>query len=171
MANHLLGLDPEKDVLLEIAVLVTDSQLEIVAEGPDIVIHQADSVLDSMGEWCRETHGRSGLTKAVRSSTINAASCQSIVLDFLRQHTPVGKCPLAGNSVGQDARFLNRYMPDLMAHLHYRIIDVSSVKELARRWYPDVVARAPPKSATHRALDDIKESIAELKFYRQSVFK
>jgi oligoribonuclease len=151
------GLDPDACKILEIATLVTDADLELVAEGPDIVVHQPDAVLDAMDEWCTTHHGESGLTAAVKASTTSLANAEA------------GVSPLCGNSIWQDRRFISRYMPDLDAFLHYRMIDVSTVKELTRRWYPD--AKAPPKGQSHRALDDIRESIAELKFYRENVFR
>ena len=128
-------------------------------------------VLDEMGEWCVNQHGLSGLTEKVRESKLSLADCEAQVLDFVQEWTPEGKCPLAGNSVGQDAKFLENYMPNLMAHLHYRIVDVSTVKELVRRWYSGEFSRKPPKKLTHRAMDDIRESIEELKYYRETVFK
>ena len=124
-----------------------------------------------MNEWCIEHHGKSGLTEKVRQSQLSVADCESQILDFLKDLTPPGVCPLAGNSVGEDKRFLTKYMPNLMKHLHYRIVDVSSVKELVRRWHPKEFEKKPKKKLTHRALDDIKESIEELKYYRTAVFK
>jgi oligoribonuclease len=168
---EMTGLDVEKDVLLEVAVLITDAHLNVVAEGPEIVLHHPDDVLSGMGAWCREHHGASGLTAAVRASRVGLESCEDRLLDFVSRHTPKGKCPLAGNSIGQDAKFLSKYMPRLMNQLHYRVVDVSTVKELCRRWYPLEMSAAPTKNMSHRALDDIKESIDELRFYRQNVFK
>ena len=168
---EMTGLDPDKDKLLEVAVIVTEGDLRAVAEGPSVVIHQPDSVLDSMGEWCTKHHSKSGLTKAVRESKISTAECEQQILNFLQDLVPKGKCPLAGNSVGQDARFLRREMPRLMDHLHYRIVDVSTVKEITKRWYPEEAAQVPKKALGHRALDDIRESIKELEFYRKKVFK
>lgn len=165
------GLDDTKDHILEAACLVTDENLNIVAEGPSIVIHQPSSILESMNEWCIKTHTESGLVEASRQSKIRLESAENEILDFVRQHTNPGECPLAGNSVGEDKRFLNRYMPKLVSHLHYRIVDVSTIKELCRRWYPETIRQVPTKALTHRALDDIKESIAELKFYRSTIFK
>lgn len=164
------GLDPETCQILEIAAIVTDGELEIIAEGPDLVVHQPEEVLAAMDEWCTRQHGASGLSAAVRASTVSLADAEQQVLGFIKAHCPAaGKSPLCGNSIGHDRRFLIKYMPGLVGHLSYRNIDVSSVKELVRRWYP--TASAPPKRETHRALDDIRESIEELRFYRKSVFK
>lgn len=163
------GLDPDTCEILEIATLITDGELELIAEGPDLVIHQPDPVLDRMDTWCTQQHGNSGLTAQVRASTISLAEAEARSLEFIRAHCPPGKSPLCGNSIGHDRRFLLRHMPRLAAYLHYRSVDVSSVKELARRWYPDL---APlHKGETHRALDDIRESIAELRHYRAHVFR
>jgi oligoribonuclease len=163
------GLNPDTCKILEIATLVTDEDLALVAEGPDIVVHQPDEVLDAMDEWCTTHHGESGLTAAVKASTISLAEAEAQTLTFLEAHTEAGTSPLCGNSIWQDRRFIARYMPKLDAFLHYRMIDVSTVKELSRRWYAD--AKAPAKGQSHRALDDIRESIAELQFYRENVFK
>jgi oligoribonuclease len=162
------GLDPERCAILEIATIVTDGALDVVAEGPDIVVHQPDAVLEAMDEWCTTHHGASGLTAAVRASTIDLAAAEALTLEFLREHVVPGKAPLAGNSVWQDRRFLTRYMPALDGFLHYRLVDVSTVKELCRRWYPAMAL--PSKEGSHRALDDIRESIAELRAYRRRVF-
>lgn len=163
------GLDPDACRILEIATLVTDGELELVAEGPEIIVHQPDEVLDAMDEWCTNHHGESGLTAGVKASTTSLAEAEARTLAFLEPLCKAGASPLCGNSIWQDRRFISRYMPELDAFLHYRMIDVSTVKELSRRWYPD--AKAPPKGQSHRALDDIRESIAELKFYRESIFK
>jgi len=163
------GLDPDACRIMEIATLVTDAELEIVAEGVDIVVHQPDAVLDAMDEWCTSHHGESGLTAAVKASKVSLAEAEAQTLAFLQPLCEAGTSPLCGNSIWQDRRFIARYMPKLDAFLHYRMIDVSTVKELTRRWYPD--AKAPAKGESHRALDDIRESIAELKFYREAVFK
>uniref|UniRef100_A0A663M339 RNA exonuclease 2 n=1 Tax=Athene cunicularia TaxID=194338 RepID=A0A663M339_ATHCN len=140
-------------------------------QGPNLIINQPDELLDSMSEWCKEHHGKSGLTKAVKESKISLQQAEYEFLSFVRQQTPPGLCPLAGNSVHADKKFLDKYMPQFMRHLHYRIIDVSTVKELCRRWYPEEYEFAPKKAASHRALDDIRESIKELQFYRDSIFK
>ncbi|MBL8601163.1 MAG: oligoribonuclease [Myxococcales bacterium] len=163
------GLDPEQCTILEIATLITDGELNVIAEGPELVIHQPDTVLDAMDVWNTEHHGRSGLTAAVRASTVTLADAEAATLAFVARHCGPRLAPLCGNSVWQDRRFLVRYMPQLEAHLHYRLIDVSTVKELSRRWYPSV--KAPPKREAHRALDDIRESIEELRFYRAQVFR
>lgn len=163
------GLDPDTCRILEIATLVTDHELEVIGEGPDLVVHQPDEVLDAMDEWCTKHHGESGLTEQVRRSNISLAQAEAQTLEFLRRHTKAGKSPLCGNSVWQDRRFISRYMPALDEFLHYRLIDVSTIKELTKRWYPSV--ELPTKKETHRALDDIQESIAELRFYRENVFR
>ena len=164
------GLDPERERVLEIAVLVTDGNLEVVAEGPDLVVHQPDEILRGMDEWNTEHHGASGLTERVREASLSEAEAEAKILGFLREHCEAGACPLAGNSVHQDRRFLRRYLPALDAFLHYRIVDVSTVKELARRWYPGVYASAPEKVEAHRAMADIHESLAELRWYRERIF-
>ncbi|KAK3521657.1 hypothetical protein QTP70_014698 [Hemibagrus guttatus] len=168
---EMTGLDIEKDEIIEMACIITDSALNIVAEGPNLIIKQPDELLDNMSDWCKEHHGKSGLTQAVRDSKISLQQAEYEFLSFIRQHTPPGQCPLAGNSVHADKRFLDKYMPQFMHHLHYRIIDVSTVKELCRRWFPEDYKHAPQKKASHRALGDIQESIKELTFYRETVFK
>ncbi len=170
MDLEMTGLDPERERIIEIAVLVTNANLEVVAEGPNLVIHQPDELLDAMDEWNTKHHGASGLTDRVRASTIAEAEAEAEVLAFVKQHCGPRQAPLAGNSIHQDRRFLYRYMKDLDAYLHYRLIDVSTVKELVRRWYPSVHRALPRKNETHRALDDIRESLAELKLYRSKVF-
>eukprot|EP00062_Callorhinchus_milii_P011270 gi/632957040/ref/XP_007894262.1/ PREDICTED: oligoribonuclease, mitochondrial [Callorhinchus milii] len=168
---EMTGLDIEKDKIIEMACIITDSDLNILAEGPHLIINQPDELLDSMSDWCREQHGKSGLTQAVRDSKMSLQQAEYEFLSFVRQQTPPGLCPLAGNSVHADKKFLDKFMPQLMRHLHYRIIDVSTLKELCRRWYPEEYKEAPKKRASHRALDDICESIKELKFYRKHIFK
>uniref|UniRef100_A0A3B5MLF0 Oligoribonuclease, mitochondrial n=1 Tax=Xiphophorus couchianus TaxID=32473 RepID=A0A3B5MLF0_9TELE len=165
------GLDVEKDQIIEMACIITDSDLNIIAEGPSMIINQPDELLDGMSDWCKEHHGKSGLIQAVQNSKMTLEQAEYEFLSFVRQHTPPGQCPLAGNSVHADKRFLDKYMPQFMYHLHYRIIDVSTIKELCRRWFPEEFKMAPHKSAAHRALDDIKESIKELQYYRASIFK
>ncbi len=162
------GLDPETCRPLEIATLVTTPELDIVAEGPSLVIHQPEIVLDAMDAWNTQHHGESGLTEAVRQSHIGLAEAERLTLEFLARWLEPGRSPLCGNSIGQDRRFLVRYMPRLEAFLHYRNVDISTIKELVRRWYG---VTPPPKKTTHRALDDIKESVDELRWYRQHVFK
>ena len=166
---EMTGLDPATDVVLEVATLVTDHNLEILAEGPDLVVHQPDEVLDNMSAWCIEHHGQSGLTAACRASTISMAEAERQTLEFLRQWCEPGKSPLCGNSIGQDRRFMARHMPGLERFVHYRNVDVSTIKELARRWYPELPGYA--KAETHRALDDIRESLGELRYYRERVFR
>jgi len=168
MDLEMTGLDPDVDTILEMAILITDAELNLVAEGPSVAIHQGDDVLEAMGDWCKTHHGASGLTARVRSSSLSMAEAEAMALDFVRQHVPERSSPLCGNSIHQDRRFLVRYMPRLEAYMHYRNIDVSTVKELARRWYPNL--KPPVKQAAHLALDDIRESIAELAYYRQAVF-
>ncbi len=168
---EMTGLDPERERVIEIAALITDGQLEVIAEGPDLVIHQPEAVLSAMDDWNKTHHGESGLIDAVRASELSEAEAEAQILAFVAEHCPARTAPIAGNSVHQDRRFLQRYMPALEAHLHYRNVDVSTVKELARRWYPNELASAPPKAETHRALDDIRESLAELRYYRRSLFK
>ncbi|RMH61811.1 MAG: oligoribonuclease [Zetaproteobacteria bacterium] len=168
MDLEMSGLDPERDVILEIATIITDNDLNIIAEGPNLAIHQPDHVLTAMDDWCREHHARSGLTARVRASTCTMRDAERETLDFVRRYVPKGVSPLCGNSVHQDRRFLVRYMPELESWMHYRNIDVSTVKELARRWYPGF--EAPKKRGCHLALADIRESIAELAAYRQRLF-
>ena len=171
MDLEMTGLHPERDRIIEAAVLVTDGQLETIAEGPSLVIHQSDEILDGMDEWNTTHHGASGLTERVRASTLSEADAEAHILSFLKQHCSEGTAPLAGNSIHQDRRFIRRYMSSLDAFLHYRMIDVSTVKELVRRWYPTIHRKIPRKNETHRALDDILESVAELKQYRSAVFR
>lgn len=163
------GLNIDKDHILEMACLITDKNLKIVAEGPEIIIHQSDEVLNGMDEWCTKTHGESGLTASCLKSQISIQQAEQIMLEFVQKHTPKGACPLAGNSIHVDRIFLNKYMKNFLNHLHYRIIDVSTIKELAKRWSDE--NNFFVKKQTHRALDDIKESIDELKFYRTKFFK
>jgi len=166
------GLDVSREHILEIATIVTNAELQIVAEGPDLVIHQAEGVLAGMDAWNTEHHGASGLTARVRTSTTSVEDAATETLKFLEQLgiTP-RTAPLAGNSIHQDRIFLAKYMPSLERHLHYRNVDVSTVKELVRRWMPAIYAERPAKKASHRALDDIKESIEELRFYRARAFR
>lgn len=163
------GLEVERRELLEIAVLITNGELEELAEGPDIVIHHGDEALEAMDEWNTRQHGSSGLTAAVRASTLGLAEAEELVLAFVREHCPERESPLCGNSVHFDRAMLKRHMPRVESYLHYRNVDVSTVKELVRRWYPDVPL--PEKGETHRALDDIRASLAELLYYRKRVFR
>ncbi len=163
------GLDPERCEILEIATVVTDADLGVLGEGPDLVIHQPDAVLAAMDTWCTEHHGASGLTDAVKGSSIDLATAELRTLTFLRELCEPGLSPLCGNSVYMDRIFINRHMPALGEFLHYRTVDVSTIKELVKRWYPTL--STPPKRESHRALDDIRESIAELRHYREAVFR
>jgi oligoribonuclease len=171
MDLEMTGLDPTRDVIVEIASLITDDDLNVVAEGPDLVVHQPADVLDSMSEVVRAMHTTSGLLNRITASTTTLEDAGRQTLDFLRAHIPVPRTvPLCGNSIGTDRRFLAAWLPDIENHLHYRSIDVSTVKELASRWAPDVLAAAPRKAGHHRALDDIRESVAELGYYREHLF-
>jgi oligoribonuclease len=167
---EMTGLDPLRDHVIEIATIVTDSGLNVLAEGPVIAIHQPESVLAGLDEWNRNTHGASGLLDRVRASTVTAADAEARTLAFLEQHAQAGSSPMCGNSICQDRRFLAREMPALERFFHYRNLDVSTVKELARRWAPDVLAGVQ-KSSTHAALDDVRESIEELTHYRRVFFR
>jgi oligoribonuclease len=171
MDLEMTGLDPAKDVIVEIATLVTDDDLVVVAEGPDLVIHQPEDALALMDPFVVEMHTRSGLLEAIKASTVSLASAGEQTLAFIKAHVPDPRTvPLCGNSIGMDRRFLAAYLPDIENYLHYRSVDVSSVKELVRRWYPHVRAERPVKPGTHRALDDIRASVEELRFYRARVF-
>ena len=166
---EMTGLDPEQDRIIEIATIITDSELNILAEGPSLVVHQVAEVMAGMDEWNVSHHTESGLVERVSNSTLSEAAAEAETLAFVEQYVEPGQSPLCGNTIGQDRRFLCRYMPDLEAYLHYRNIDVSTVKELAVRWRPAVTASVK-KTAKHRALDDIRESIEELKVYRAEFF-
>lgn len=171
MDLEMTGLDATRDVIVEIATIVTDDELNIVAEGPDLVVHQSEEALAVMDPFVVEMHTRSGLLDAIRASTISLETAGAATLAFIKQHAPVqGTVPLCGNSIGMDRRFLTAYLPDIENWLHYRSIDVSSVKELVRRWYPQVKNDLPHKQGSHRALDDIRASINELQFYRERAF-
>ena len=171
MDLEMTGLDHTSDVIVEIATVVTDDALEVVAEGPDIVIHQPDDVLAAMDPFVVEMHTRSGLLPAIASSTTTLEEAGAQTLAFIRQHVPEPRTvPLCGNSIGTDRRFLAAYLPEIEEYLHYRSIDVSSIKELVRRWYPKIRQARPQKVGAHRALDDIHDSIEELRYYRQQVF-
>lgn len=163
---EMTGLDPDKDAIIEIAVIVTDPELEVLAEGPVLAIHQPDAVLDGMDAWNKGTHGRSGLIDRVRASTVTEAEAEETVMDFLRPYVPKGKSPMCGNTICQDRRFMARGMPRLEAYFHYRNLDVSTIKELCRRWKPEIAAGFK-KQQKHTALADIRESIEELRYYRQ----
>ncbi len=166
---EMTGLDPDRDVIIEAAVLITDGGLNVIADGPELAIHRTAEELSVMNEWNRRTHHGSGLIKRVRASDVTIEHAAEEILEFVKQWTVEGKSPLCGNSVHQDKRFLYAEMPLLVEWLNYRIIDVSTVKELARRWYPELEEFA--KQERHRAMDDIRESIDELRWYRQQVFK
>lgn len=168
---EMTGLDVDKDRIIEIACIVTNKNLEIVERGPDVVIHESDELLASMDEWCIVNHEKSGLTKAVRDSKVNLAEAEDLVLDFVKKYCPERTCPLAGSSVYMDRMFLNRYMPRLNQYLHYRVVDVSTVKELCKRWNGAIFSQCPTKKLVHRALDDIEESIQELKYYKGHMFQ
>lgn len=169
MDLEMTGLIPEHDTIIEIATIVTDSQLNVLAQGPVMAIHHSKAVLDAMDEWNTRQHGGSGLVERVLESTTAMRDAEKATLDFLKQWVPKGRSPLCGNSIGQDRRFLVRYMPALDDYFHYRSIDVSTIKELTRRWQPELLEGAE-KKGSHLALDDIKDSIAELKYYRGKVF-
>ena len=164
------GLDPRRHVIVEIATLITDDDLTVVAEGPDLVLTATEDQLALMDPVVVEMHTKSGLLDQIRASTVTLEKAGQLTLDFLTAHIEPATVPLCGNSIGMDRRFLDYYLPSIENFLHYRSIDVSTIKELARRWYPPIVEQAPRKAVAHRALDDIKESIAELLYYRQSVF-
>jgi len=171
MDLEMTGLDPSRHVIVEIATLVTDDDLAIVAEGPDLVIRPTDDELAEMDPYVRTMHAKSGLLAAMADGT-SLEEAGAATLAFIRTHVPEARTvPLAGNSIGTDRRFLAAYLPEIEEHLHYRSVDVSTVKELARRWYPAAVAAAPSKAGGHRAMDDIRESVAELAYYRATVFR
>ena len=163
---EMTGLDTKNDVIIEIATIVTDKDLNPLAEGPMLAIHQSKEVMDGMDDWNTRQHGESGLTKRVLESTITEAEAEQATLDFLSQYVPAGMSPMCGNSICQDRRFLARCMPKLEAWFHYRNLDVSTLKELARRWQPKI-AKGFYKESSHLALDDVKDSIEELKYYRE----
>ncbi|CDL86897.1 oligoribonuclease [Xenorhabdus cabanillasii] len=163
---EMTGLDPERDRIIEIATIVTDSELNILAEGPVIAVHQSDEQLALMDDWNVRTHTASGLVERVKRSSFDEAEAEKVTVAFLEQWVPAGKSPICGNSIGQDRRFLFRYMPELEKYFHYRYLDVSTLKELARRWKPELLAGLSKKNS-HQALDDIRESIAELVYYRE----
>lgn len=162
---EMTGLDPERDHIIEIATIVTDSELNTLAEGPVLAIHQSDEVLAAMDEWNTSHHGASGLTERVRQSTVSVRDAEVQTLEFLRHYVDAGKSPICGNSIGQDRRFLVKEMQELEAYFHYRNLDVSTLKELVRRWRPDLMDGFS-KTGAHLALEDIRESIAELRYYR-----
>lgn len=167
---EMTGLEPKTDVIIEIATIVTDADLNILAEGPSLAIHQPDEALDAMDEWCTNQHGKSGLTQRVKDSKVSVTDAEQQTISFLNEYVEAGVSPMCGNSIGQDRRFLDKYMPELEAFFHYRNLDVSTLKELAKRWRPEVAAGVV-KKGSHLALDDIKDSIEELKHYREHFIK
>lgn len=170
MDMEMTGLDPDKEAIIEIATIITDSELNVIATGPELVVHQDAARFETMDAWNQKQHKQSGLWPKVVASTITVADAEAQTLAFIKQHVPIHTSPLCGNSIWQDRRFLRRYMPKIDSYLHYRIVDVSTIKELAGRWYPN--ASAPKnKDNNHRALSDIIESIEELRYYRSNIFK
>ena len=167
---EMTGLDPDRDRIIEVAIVVTDSQLNVLSQAPVLVVHQADAVLDAMDEWNKGTHARSGLIDKVKASTLTERAAEEQLLAFLAQHVPARTSPMCGNSICQDRRFLARYMPRLEAYFHYRNLDVSTLKELVKRWKPEI-AKGLVKQGKHEALADIHESIDELKYYREHFLK
>jgi oligoribonuclease len=171
MDLEMTGLDPAHHVIVEIATLVTDDDLAVIAEGPDLVVHAGPEQLRAMEPVVREMHTRSGLLAAIEASTLTLEEAGHQTLQFLKKYVPTkGSVPLCGNSIGTDRRFLAAQLPEIENWLHYRSVDVSTVKELCRRWYPETLAQAPAKKTAHRALDDVLESVAELAFYRKDIF-
>ncbi|MDP3331377.1 MAG: oligoribonuclease [Methylococcaceae bacterium] len=167
---EMTGLDPDDDLIIEIATVITDKNLNVLAQGPVMAVHQSDAALAAMDDWNQQHHGQSGLIDRVKASTISAAEAERLTIEFLKQWVPENTSPICGNSIGQDRRFLYRYMPKLEAYFHYRNIDVSTLKELAARWAPEV-KDGFNKESTHQALDDILESIEELRYYREHFIK
>ncbi len=167
---EMTGLNPDSDLIIEIATVVTDKDLNILANGPVLAVHQSDAALAAMDEWNQKHHGQSGLIERVKASTINATEAERLTLEFIKEWVPANTSPICGNSIGQDRRFLYRYMPTLEAYFHYRNIDVSTLKELAARWAP-AVKDGFNKESKHQALDDIIESIEELRYYREHFIK
>lgn len=166
---EMTGLNPTTDRIIEIATIVTDSNLNILAEGPVIAVHQSDEQLALMDEWNQNTHGKSGLIERVRTSTISEQQAEQQTIEFLKQWVPENCSPICGNTIGQDRRFLFNYMPNLERYFHYRYLDVSTIKELAKRWKPEIL-KGISKQSSHQALDDIRDSIAELVYYREHFF-
>jgi oligoribonuclease len=172
MDLEMTGLDPNRHVIVEIATLITDDDLNLVAEGPDIVIRASDEELAAMDDVVRTMHTKSGLLRAIQASSVDLAEAGRLTLEFLRSHiAEAGTVPLCGNSIGTDRRFLARWLPEIDGFLHYRSIDVSTVKELARRWFPAILAAQPRKVGAHRAMGDVHESVAELAYYRKAIFR
>jgi oligoribonuclease len=172
MDLEMTGLEADRHVIVEIATLVTDDDLNVVAEGPDLVVHATEDDLAAMDDFVREMHTSSGLLEQIRTSEVTLEEAGRRTLEFIRTQVPKPRTvPLAGNSIGTDRRFLAAHLPQIEEYLHYRSVDVSTIKELAGRWYPEAAAHAPTKAGGHRAMDDIKESVAELAYYRSTVFK
>lgn len=168
---EMTGLDPERERIIEVATIITDGQLTEIGAGPELVIHQPDEILAAMDDWNKKHHGGSGLVDRVKASMVTDADAEAQTIEFINKHVGAKDRPvLAGNSIHQDRRFIHRYMAALDKRLHYRMVDVSTIKELARRWFPQMIARIPAKKETHRALDDIRESIDELRFYKANLF-
>lgn len=168
---EMTGLDPERERIIEVATILTDGNLTELAAGPELVLHQSDEVLAAMDDWNKKHHGESGLIERVKQSPLLDADAEAQLIAFIDAHVGAKDRPiLSGSSIHQDRRFIHRYMPKLDRRLHYRMVDVSTVKELARRWYPQALAQMPPKRESHRALDDIRESIDELRYYRRTIF-
>lgn len=167
---EMTGLDPEKERIIEVAAIITEADLTFVAQGPVLVIHQSNELLDAMDKWNQSTHAKSGLIEKVKSSTLDEEQAQDLMLEFLNQHVPAGKSPMCGNTIGQDRRFMVKYMPRLESFFHYRNLDVSTLKELSLRWKPEVY-KSFTKQSRHEALADIYESIEELKHYREHFIK
>ena len=166
---EMTGLDPDKNRIIEIATVVTDKHLNVLAEGPELAVHQSEKVLSKMDKWCVRQHGLSGLTDKVKKSRISTPKAEKLTLEFLKEYIPEGKSPMCGNTIGQDRRFLCRYMPDLEKYFHYRNFDVSVLKMIAKRWYPHV-AKGFRKKTRHQALSDIYDSIDEMKYYIKNLF-
>lgn len=172
MDLEMTGLEPHRHTIVEIATIITDDELEVIAEGPDLVVHATPEQLAEMDEVVRNMHTRSGLLPAIQASTVSLEEAGRATLAFLKEHVPEPRTvPLCGNSIGTDRRFLAAHLPEIEDHLHYRSVDVSTIKELARRWYPAELKGAPDKATSHRALDDIRESIEELRYYRAALFR
>jgi len=167
---EMTGLDPDRDRIIEIAVVITDAKLDTVAESPVLVVHQPDAVLQAMDQWNKDTHGRSGLIEKVKASQLSEAAAAAQMLEFVKQYVPARTSPMCGNSICQDRRFMARHMPQLEAYFHYRNLDVSTLKELARRWKPEL-AKGVVKNGKHEALADIYESITEMKYYRDNFLR
>ena len=171
MDLEMTGLEPRRHVIVEIATVITDDDLNVIAEGPDLVIHASPAQLAEMGDFVTEMHTKSGLLPAIAASNVTVREAELATLNFMKAHIPEARSvPLCGNSIGTDRRFMEEYMPELESFFHYRNVDFSTIKELARRWHPDVLGATPEKATTHRALDDIRESISELVHYRTTLF-